>query len=59
MSKVIHIEICESYNSKKFNVKIGDIVGSSEASHLLKMEVLEEISDAIDEIFPEPSGGEQ
>ncbi len=58
MSKVIHIEICESYNGNKFNIKIGDIVGSTESSNITKMEVLEEVSDAIDEMFLEPSGDE-
>ena len=55
MSKAIHIEICESYKGDKFNVMIGDITGSTETSNTTKMEVLEEISDAIDEAFPEPS----
>jgi len=55
MSKVIHIEICKSYKSNKFNIKIGDISGSTESSNTTKMEVLEDISDEIDEIFPEPS----
>ena len=56
--KVIHIEICKSYRNNGFNIKVGDIIGSSEASHITKMEVLEEVSDAIDEMFPEPSNHE-
>lgn len=58
MNKVIHIEICESYMNNKFSIRIGDIKGSTESSSVTKMEVLENISDEIDEIFPEPSGGE-
>ena len=59
MNKVIHIEICKSYKSNKFNIKIGDISGSTESSNSTKMEVLEDISDEIDEMFPEPNGGVQ
>ena len=55
MSEVIHIEICKSYKSNKFNIKIGDISGSTESSNATKMEVLEDISDEIDSVFPEPS----
>lgn len=49
----IHIEICKSYKPKAFNLRIGDISGSSESIGVFKEDVLKEISDGIDNLSQE------
>ena len=49
--EVIQIEIMRSeYKENSFNVRIGDIKGSTGLSNFSKEEVLEEISDEINKL---------
>ena len=49
--EVIYVEIMRSeYMKGKFNVRIGDIKGSTELSNFSKREILKDISDEIDEL---------
>ncbi len=49
--KVIQIEImCSEHMKNKFKLRIGDIAGSSEFSNFDKEDILEEISNEIDEL---------
>ena len=52
--EVLHIEICKSfYKDGTFNLKIGDIAGSTETSNCSKEDVLKDISDEIDDLKKE------
>jgi len=46
----LRIEICKNFRGK-FDIRIGDIEGSSETSNITKEELMQEISDEIDEVF--------
>jgi hypothetical protein len=49
--EVIQIEICRSeYKENCFNIRIGDVQGSTESSGFSKEEILSDISDEIDNL---------
>jgi len=50
-NKVIQIEImCSEYMEDRFNLRVGDIGGSSEFSNFNKKEILKEISNYLEEL---------
>ena len=53
MTKVIHIEIAKAWDKEYFQLRIGDIAGSSEDSLCTKEQILDEISDALKELEAE------
>jgi hypothetical protein len=53
MTKVIHIEIAKAYDKKYFQLRIGDIAGSSEDSLCTKEDIIDAIKDELLELEAE------
>lgn len=52
--EVLHIEICRcSYNPEDYNFRMGDVKGSTESSNFSKVDILNEISQAMDDLEEE------
>lgn len=45
----IHIEICKSYTKDRWNIRIGDVSGSTDMGNISKEEVISEVQDAMSE----------
>ena len=48
--KIIHIEICKSYEEGTYKLRIGDVAGSTEMSNIGFREVLNEIERELIEL---------